>query len=56
MVQRPDSLKVDAQDVAGARFKVNLSGLPARVFQHEYDHLQVLYSGSVNFFSIAASE
>ncbi|CAA2997117.1 peptide deformylase 1B, chloroplastic [Olea europaea subsp. europaea] len=39
-VERPDSLKVDAQDVAGARFKVNLSGLPARVFQHEYDHLQ----------------
>ncbi|KAL3833148.1 hypothetical protein ACJIZ3_007884 [Penstemon smallii] len=39
-VERPDSLKVDAQDISGARFEVNLSGLPARVFQHEYDHLQ----------------
>ncbi|CAI9758585.1 unnamed protein product [Fraxinus pennsylvanica] len=39
-VERPDSLKVDAQDILGARFTVNLSGLPARVFQHEYDHLQ----------------
>lgn len=40
-LQRPDSLKVDAQDVTGARFEVNLTGLAARVFQHEYDHLQV---------------
>ncbi|KAK4409931.1 Peptide deformylase 1B, chloroplastic [Sesamum angolense] len=39
-VERPDSLKVDAQDITGARFEVNLTGLPARVFQHEYDHLQ----------------
>ncbi|KAL2500063.1 Peptide deformylase 1B [Abeliophyllum distichum] len=39
-VERPDSLKVDAQDISGARFTVNLLGLPARVFQHEYDHLQ----------------
>ncbi|KAL0431651.1 UNVERIFIED_CONTAM: Peptide deformylase 1B, chloroplastic [Sesamum radiatum] len=40
-VERPDSLKVDAQDITGARFEVNLTGLPARVFQHEYDHLEV---------------
>ncbi|KAL0395700.1 UNVERIFIED_CONTAM: Peptide deformylase 1B, chloroplastic [Sesamum calycinum] len=39
-LMRPDSLKVDAQDITGARFEVNLTGLPARVFQHEYDHLQ----------------
>ncbi|KAK6153071.1 hypothetical protein DH2020_012710 [Rehmannia glutinosa] len=39
-VERPDSLQVDAQDITGARFEVNLTGLPARVFQHEYDHLQ----------------
>ncbi|KAG6390067.1 hypothetical protein SASPL_151546 [Salvia splendens] len=38
--QRPDSLKVDAQDIKGARFQINLTGLLARVFQHEYDHLQ----------------
>lgn len=39
-VQRPESIKIDARDVMGARFTVNLSGLPARVFQHEFDHLQ----------------
>ncbi|XP_042034322.1 peptide deformylase 1B, chloroplastic/mitochondrial-like isoform X1 [Salvia splendens] len=39
-VMRPDSLKVDAQDIKGARFQINLTGLLARVFQHEYDHLQ----------------
>nr|GMC99447.1 peptide deformylase 1B, chloroplastic [Ipomoea batatas] len=39
-VERPDSVKVDAQDINGARFTVGLTRLPARVFQHEYDHLQ----------------
>ncbi|KAK4426142.1 Peptide deformylase 1B, chloroplastic [Sesamum alatum] len=39
-VERPDSLKGDAQDITGARFEVNLTGLAARVFQHEYDHLE----------------
>ncbi|XP_077244149.1 peptide deformylase 1B [Tasmannia lanceolata] len=39
-VERPASLKVDARDITGARFTVTLSGLPARVFQHEFDHLQ----------------
>ncbi|KAG9139569.1 hypothetical protein Leryth_016334 [Lithospermum erythrorhizon] len=39
-VERPDSIKVDAQDVTGAKFSVSLSGLRARVFQHEFDHLQ----------------
>ncbi|KAI0518734.1 hypothetical protein KFK09_006170 [Dendrobium nobile] len=39
-VVRPASVKIDARDVTGARFRVNLSGLPARVFQHEFDHLQ----------------
>ncbi|XP_042969859.1 peptide deformylase 1B, chloroplastic isoform X2 [Carya illinoinensis] len=34
-VERPESVKIDAQDIKGARFSVNLSGLPARVFQHE---------------------
>ncbi|XVF58055.1 hypothetical protein PTKIN_Ptkin07bG0031800 [Pterospermum kingtungense] len=43
-VERPESVKVDAQDINGARFMVELSGLPARVFQHEFDHLQVLSS------------
>ncbi|KAG6505902.1 hypothetical protein ZIOFF_031215 [Zingiber officinale] len=39
-VERPASIKVDARDINGARFRVNLSGLPARIFQHEFDHLQ----------------
>ncbi|KAK3164869.1 hypothetical protein QOZ80_1AG0025880 [Eleusine coracana subsp. coracana] len=39
-VVRPDNVKIEAQDVTGAKIKVKLSGLPARVFQHEFDHLQ----------------
>ncbi|TMW98793.1 hypothetical protein EJD97_003489 [Solanum chilense] len=39
-VKRPESVKVDAQDINGTRFEISLSALPARVFQHEFDHLQ----------------
>ncbi|KAI4348175.1 hypothetical protein L6164_008930 [Bauhinia variegata] len=39
-VQRPESIKIDARDASGTRFSLNLSGLPARIFQHEFDHLQ----------------
>ncbi|CAL5325259.1 unnamed protein product [Camellia sinensis] len=39
-VERPESVKIDARDITGARFVFNLSDLPARVFQHEFDHLQ----------------
>nr|CAD1834251.1 unnamed protein product [Ananas comosus var. bracteatus] len=39
-VERPASVKIDARDITGAKFKVSLSGLPARVFQHEFDHLK----------------
>ncbi|XP_010675096.2 peptide deformylase 1B, chloroplastic/mitochondrial [Beta vulgaris subsp. vulgaris] len=39
-VQRPESVKIDAKDISGSRFSVTLSSLPARVFQHEFDHLQ----------------
>lgn len=35
-------MKIDAQDITGERFGFNLTGLPARVFQHEYDHLLVI--------------
>ncbi|XP_044466957.1 peptide deformylase 1B, chloroplastic isoform X2 [Mangifera indica] len=38
--KRPEAVKIDAQDINGARFSFNLSGLPARVFQHEFDHLE----------------
>lgn len=40
--QRPQSVKIDARDITGARFSISLSRLPARIFQHEYDHLEVL--------------
>ncbi|KAK2973310.1 hypothetical protein RJ640_027953 [Escallonia rubra] len=39
-VMRPESVKIDAQDISGERFAVDLAELPARVFQHEFDHLQ----------------
>lgn len=39
-VQRPESVKIDAKDLSGSSFTVSLSGLPARVFQHEFDHLK----------------
>ncbi|CAM8971151.1 unnamed protein product [Rhodiola kirilowii] len=39
-VKRPESIKIDARDITGAKFSLNLSGFPARVFQHEFDHLQ----------------
>uniref|UniRef100_A0A2N9J061 Peptide deformylase n=1 Tax=Fagus sylvatica TaxID=28930 RepID=A0A2N9J061_FAGSY len=38
--RRPESVKIDARDIKGTRFTVSLSDLPARVFQHEFDHLQ----------------
>lgn len=46
-LQRPETVKIDARDLNGARFTVSLSGLPARVFQHEFDHLQVFYSALI---------
>lgn len=39
-VERPATVKIDARDITGERFRLNLSGLPARVFQHEFDHLE----------------
>ena len=40
-MQRPDTVKINAQDVSGEKIKLNLSEIYARVFQHEFDHLQV---------------
>lgn len=39
-IERPESVKIEARDITGARFSISLSGLPSRVFQHEFDHLQ----------------
>ena len=40
-VQRPHKVKVRAQDVKGSTVMLTLNGWQARIFQHEYDHLQV---------------
>ena len=34
-------VEIKAQDLKGAKFKVKLMNWQARIFQHEYDHLQV---------------
>ena len=39
--QRRLKLKVKAQDVEGNPMLLSLSDWQARIFQHEYDHLQV---------------
>ena len=38
--QRPVSVEVEYQDVSGAKKRLRLGGLPARIFQHEFDPLQ----------------
>jgi len=43
-VERPKSLRIDAQDMKGKKFTLNLKEWQARIFQHEYDHLEgILY-------------
>lgn len=38
-IERPASIKIKAKDLEGKEFEVDLSGLAARVAQHELDHL-----------------
>ena len=40
-LQRPTQIKIRAQDVSGKRMEVTFEGWEARIFQHEFDHLQV---------------
>ncbi|OGV56895.1 MAG: peptide deformylase [Lentisphaerae bacterium GWF2_44_16] len=40
IVQRALSVEVSYTDTSGKSNNIRLSGFPARVFQHEYDHLQ----------------
>ncbi len=40
-LQRPRAVKLKYQDATGAVQEMELSGWPARIFQHEFDHLQV---------------
>ena len=46
LVQRPNTVKIKAQDETGAKVSLSLTDWQARIFQHEYDHLQV---GSLMF-------
>lgn len=39
-VVRPSKVRVKAQDLQGKSFFINIDKFPARIFQHEYDHLQ----------------
>ncbi|KAI5083852.1 hypothetical protein GOP47_0000021, partial [Adiantum capillus-veneris] len=39
-VERPVSVKIEAQDLKGKKFDIHLKGFEARIFQHEFDHLQ----------------
>lgn len=38
-VERPRSIRVRGLDRTGRRIEITAEGLPARVIQHEYDHL-----------------
>jgi len=38
-VKRPKSIVAEYQDETGEKLRINLSGLTARIFLHEYDHM-----------------
>ncbi len=42
LVPRYRAIKVNYQDIQGLAFEIELQDFPARVFQHEFDHLQGL--------------
>lgn len=39
-VERPVSVRIEAQNIKGKKFSIHLKEFQARIFQHEYDHLQ----------------
>ncbi len=41
VTQRHVNIKVEAQDADGNKFQRTFTDWTARIFQHEYDHLQV---------------
>ncbi|MCA9051492.1 MAG: peptide deformylase [Planctomycetaceae bacterium] len=48
-VTRAERIVVEAFDLTGEAFSYDLSGLPARVVQHEYDHLEgIMFTDRVN--------
>lgn len=44
IVERPETVVIEAKNEFGKKVKMKLTNLLARVFQHEYDHLEgILY-------------
>lgn len=41
-VKRPEEIEVEYQDVTGSVIRRTIGGLTARIFLHEYDHMQGL--------------
>lgn len=41
LLQRPTKVSIRAQNVKGGKLSLVLDGWQARLFQHEYDHLEV---------------
>ena len=39
-VKRPIAIKVEFEDEKGERHEKEFQGLPSRIFQHEYDHME----------------
>ncbi|GAB5440655.1 MAG: peptide deformylase [Fuerstiella sp.] len=53
-VNRAERITVEAFDLSGQEFAFELSGLPARVVQHEYDHLDgVMFTDHVSEATLA---
>jgi peptide deformylase len=54
-VERPRAIRVRGLDRTGRRIEITAEGLPARVFQHEYDHLDgVLFFDRMSTFETLA--
>jgi peptide deformylase len=39
LIRRPIQITIEATDIDGSRFQATSDELPARIWQHEYDHL-----------------
>ena len=49
-VKRKDSITIKFQDLNGKFIKESLSGIAARVVQHEYDHIEgILFTDKLSF-------
>jgi peptide deformylase len=52
-VKRPTTIRIRYTDKYDVTETIQMTGLDARIAQHEYDHLQgILYTSKVNFFTL----